>query len=197
MKYYNPQRTFIHEIGHFVARELNLNLYKVGYGVEKIYISAKDNLTYGSGGTVPIKPKNYNNSDPVKNPVELCAVLIYGCLFQSLYLNTEFNFCFQVQDNANGKIDAEHFISLEKNSKKRGLMIDFVAKEFIELINSEPSHFEIIKKLNFENYIASVNLKGDYIINLDKLKIDLIPFLEEHSKFYKKLVIKFHDINKS
>ena len=194
MNNYNPQRTFIHEVGHFVARELNKKIYNIGNGVEQIFITGDESLMKsikGLGGTVPKKPENLIENDEVKNPIELTTVLLYGCLFQSIYTNTKFDNCFNIQSNASGKKDVEHFISLEKyfNGKKRRTIVDFFCYNYFEELSLSPNHFNEINQLNYQDYILEKN-DGDYIIDIENLNKDLKNFLSIHEEPYKKLIEK-------
>lgn len=201
MNSFNPQRTFTHEIGHFVARELNKKIFEIGFGVEEIYITGKENIytsKNGSGGTIPKKPDDFIENNIINNPAEHVAVLLYGCLFQSIYYKTKFAECFAIENYANGKKDAEDFSSMEKyiSGQKRRKIVEYINEEYINDLNSFPEHFKVINELCYENFIICEK-DGDYIINLEKLKNELKSFLEDHIKYYEKLISKIKTINNS
>ncbi|GIZ09322.1 hypothetical protein [Flavobacterium sp. UMI-01] len=201
MNSFDPQRTFIHEIGHFIARELNKDVFKIGLGVDEIYITGNENFftsKNGAGGTKPKKPKDFIENNIVYNPDELVAVLLYGCLFQSIYYKTKFNDCFTIQNYASGKKDAEHFSSLEKyiSGQKRKRIVEYLDDEYINVLNSCPEHFELINKLHYEDFILCIR-DGDYIIDIEKLRNELKPFSEEHASYYKQLIDRIKIINSS
>ncbi len=201
MSTFNPQRTFIHEIGHFIARELNKSIFKIGLGVEEIYITGKENLfssKKGSGGTKPKKQNEYFDDKIVYNPEEFVAVLLYGCLFQSIYFKTGFNDCFAMQDYANGARDAQEFISLQKyiSGKKRKMIIEYFSIEYIDDLKSNSEHFKIINRLKYEDFVLCIR-DGDYIIDVEKLRNELIEFFIVHELYYKKLIHEIKKINNS
>lgn len=200
MSRFNPQRTFIHEIGHFTARELNKSIFKIGLGVEEIYITGKENLssTKNGGGTKPKKPNGNLDEDIVYNPEELVAVLLYGCLFQSICFKTEYNDCFIIQDYASGKKDAEHFNSLQKyiNGKRRKMIVEYFSVEYINNLKSNSEHFDVLNKLKYEDFVLCIK-DGNYIIDVEKLRNELREFFEVHQSYYKKLIEEIKKINKS
>ena len=73
----NLHRVFFHEIGHYVARELNFEYFQNGNGVEKIFIKThKINPNYieYEGGTIPIKPKDWDGRPTISSIPEHLGV---------------------------------------------------------------------------------------------------------------------------
>jgi hypothetical protein len=110
----NLKRTFFHELGHLFADSTNFKYFGF-HKVEKIEFEAKntDNGIDYEGRTIPIVPEGYDEAkDRLKNLPEKIASLVYGCYFQSIFLNTNFAQCFNYRDNrSNGFLDVTHLHS--------------------------------------------------------------------------------------
>lgn len=183
-------RVFIHEIGHYVARELNFKLYNIGDGVERIFIKTHNlsNTIDYSGETTAKKPEGHVDNDKIENIAEFTAVIIYGCLFQTLYLKSklEFDFrdCFSPDDSANGQCDFIEFRSMEKyiSSHKRKEMVEYSESEYLNQLFKDQSHINKILNLKLLIYLKKEN--NDFTIKLDLLNKDLADFMTEHEKYY-------------
>ena len=95
------RRTLFHETGHYIARKLNLSIYKKGAGIKEIYIKEEKFTTNGldySGGATAKIPENYVDEGFIKDVPHYIAVIIYGCIIQVLYQrnfkNKKFRECF-------------------------------------------------------------------------------------------------------
>lgn len=191
----NLKRFIYHEIGHFMARELNYELYGIGEGVESIFIKTHNlnGSTEYSGGTVPKKPKGYDDK-LIINVKETAAVILYGCLFQTLYFNfilpehehVSFRLCFSLKNGANGSIDMSDFSGMSKyiSGEKRKKIVEYTESKYINLLLSDKVHLE--KLFNFD-ILDTLNKKQDSV-DLEILKVKLSDFKNEHKKYYSKFI---------
>ncbi|WP_282056035.1 hypothetical protein [Maribacter luteus] len=186
----NLKRVFIHEIGHFVSRELNYEHYQIGLGTEQIYIEAHKfpkTIEY-TGGATAIKPKGYIDNGEVENPIEYMAVILYGCILQTLYLKSkddyEFRICFSISNGANGKLDAEEFSAMEKYlaGPKRKKIVEFIETEYLNKLSADQNH---LKKLFELDPLKFVEIRNERLfVNLDLLRECLRTFMIEHQEYY-------------
>ena len=190
MKNQNLKRVFIHEIGHYVARELNCELYNLGDGVEQIFIKThnfSNSIDY-LGGTTARKPKEYVENGEIKNVYEHTAVLLYGCLFQTMYLksisNYEFRSCFNLKENANGKCDAKEFNAMSKHitGPIRKKIVEYTENKYLNMLNADQNHLQKIYKLEPSKFLKA-NDDG-YCVHLELLKKELSYFIIKHKKYY-------------
>ncbi|MBL7704911.1 MAG: hypothetical protein JNM21_05110 [Taibaiella sp.] len=184
------KRIFWHEIGHFVAHFFNKE-YFGNLGTEIIEITYHPEYNDFTGRLKPKKPLGQEHLEPpLKDYTNFITTIIYGCLFQSIFTNKEFEYCFDYnKSNTNGYDDASKFWDNMRNLK--------VDKESIYEIVLE--HFNIVKESNclnllFDSNISSLILsKGQnkYEILLDQLELHIVPFLTElkmlYTNFYKKI----------
>src|SRR4051812_19744682 len=92
-------RVFYHELGHFVAHQLNFAYYK-GNGICEIKIyPCHQNIEEYCGHTKPIEPEGYDEKDkkppPAERLAEYLARTVYGCMFQAYYEKSELVNCFK------------------------------------------------------------------------------------------------------
>ncbi|MBO0329844.1 hypothetical protein [[Muricauda] lutisoli] len=190
MNILNLKRVFIHEVGHFIARELNYKHYKIGLGTEQIYIEPcrlPDTTDY-SGGATAIKPKGYIENGEVQNPTEYMAVILYGCVLQTLYLKSKedigFRTCFNIGNLANGKLDALEFRAMEEycTGPKRKKIVEFIEKEYLSNLFTDQNHLKKLFELDPLKFIDNRNDK--LYVNLPLLKQSLEEFMTEHLEYY-------------
>jgi len=189
----NLKRIFIHELGHYTAHTLNLELSNTGAGVAQIWLQEQsgDNFCDYSGGTTPKVPKNHVNDGQIRNKPEYIGALLYGCIFQNIYESKDryipFNECFcqesdkQKEVRAHGKIDYSNFHKYLGQKIWPEIMI-YVEQEYIGLLRQNIDHFEPLFNLEILEYI-NVPSKLMYV-DLEKLDSNIRPFLETHKKFY-------------
>ncbi|CAM1340264.1 hypothetical protein [Tenacibaculum aestuarii] len=198
----NLTRVFFHEIGHFISQELNFKLFNIGLGTEHLWIQPykfENYIDYG-GGTKPKKPKNYQPKKigNIENPAHYIANSIYGCLIQTLYLKSikeyEFNFCFSIDDSANGKHDVTDFAStnLYFNGTKRRAIIDFIKNEYITQLENDTDHLKKLFEISPLHFASDFNEKR--LLDIQSIKNSLKDFLNEHEQYYSLLIKKIEEI---
>ncbi|MDI5897824.1 hypothetical protein [Flavobacterium yafengii] len=194
------KQILFHEIGHYISIELNHKIFKRGYGVEKINLiltNLNDDSSISFGETISKNPKGYKEFDEIKKPAEFIATTVYGCVFETLFFEkVNFYYCFNGGDDYSGKKDFEIYQQLITNKYSSDIsdkLISYIVNNYISGMKSnECNHLQKFNQLDFNDVL----LKNDmgYLIDLEKLEIKLIDFINEHSKNYKKFVEKIKTI---
>ena len=200
MHHENLKRVFIHEIGHFTARELNCQLYKIGEGVENILIQthSQSNWIDYSGGATARKPKGHIDNGEVENVNQYIAVILYGCIFQTLYLKFEsdykFRECFNLSDSANGKCDAKEFANMGKyiTGSKRKEIVEYTSNISLNKLFSDHAHLKKAFDLEPLNFLKTEEI--GFSVNLELLKEELTDFIDEHKKYYSEYITNIERI---
>lgn len=185
------KKTIIHEIGHYTARTLNHEIYKIGEGVDKIEFEKKNAFEY-EGRTIPIKPENYKESNPIINLPEYISIQFYGCIFQSLYLEEEFNNCFAIHKNGEKDVSAysHHTNDLAKEKKMR--ISKYFREHHIPKLKSNKEHFAEIFDKDYSNLLRVESF--GYTLEMNELRKELDQFLIKHTSYYNELIIKIRTI---
>lgn len=192
----NFKRVFVHELGHLVAHILNKEHFE-GTGVESIKLERKKiNGGYDYVGiTKPLKPEGYIDDKKVINLPEYIASIVYGCLFQSLYLTQRFTDCFYcVDSNKNGYCDAQSFIGalaqFGVSTDTRLILYNYIQEYFNTLVRSE---FELVFKLESKNYIIEEK-QNEYLFDVVVIEKDLSDFLSLHKDNYIEFMNRIKEI---
>ncbi|MBA3827533.1 MAG: hypothetical protein H0X33_01210 [Taibaiella sp.] len=178
----NIQRVFIHELGHFVANEINLSCYG-GSGTEAITIfPCKENPNIFCGGTTPVLPLDTNPSTPP--PIERLAQnlvgISYGCIFQAYYQQGSLSNCFRV----NGCNDFEArrgFLSTHKLNHIDAQLFK-LSNDYLEyLLKDEHLH----KFINIDiSLFLDIKSTAEQKIDIQKLKDVTSTAIENHKNHY-------------
>ena len=185
----NKHRVFFHEIGHFVANEINHAHFGVSQ-VEKIRLTRHElgNSTDYIGETIYAVPEGEDRNKPLQNLPPKLANLIYGCYFQSIYQNTELEMCFDFSNSsANGKVDMDHTIAaltqFQVSAAKRREFYPLIKEQYFKTLLSRKEDFIYVFKLSPENYFIEIN---EFVteVDLENLRIDLSSFIELHTDIY-------------
>ncbi len=195
----NLNRVFFHELGHFIAQELNYKIYNVAQGTEEIWIKPlilNKDIDYIAGTKVK-KPKGYilkKDKRIIDFPIHFIGNVVYGCIIQTLYLkrNEKYKFedCFGFP-NKNGSDDVSNFASTNNyfNSKKRREVINFIKNNYIQELENQKRHMDKLFSLNVIDF-----LNDNYTIKLNELRIVLKDFMSEHEKNYSYFIEKIKKI---
>lgn len=177
------KQIIIHELGHYVARELNFNLFDVGEGVEKVRILTKSKIPY-QGQTIAIKPKDYNPKE-VNNKAEYIAVLVYGCIFEAVFTDKHFIHFFNEVDSGKHDYSEYNYLLIKYFDEETRIdLICYLRDEYFKLLTDNRNHFDHLFNMNFDNLLITLN-DENYEINLEVLKEEIAVFLECHKIFYK------------
>ncbi|MBL0309486.1 MAG: hypothetical protein IPP77_07385 [Bacteroidetes bacterium] len=181
---------FFHELGHFIARELNLEHFKV-MGTTKeinIYPSSHSWREY-DGETVPLIPVGEDPNKPIVSIAEQLAVLPYGCLMEAIFIKKEFKTCFAHNDS--GGKDVNDWSGLKDKTKDSKALNQIVEEHFTYL--SENKIFSEILNLDVGSFLVQT-VERRYSVDLDKLKKAIKPFLNKHEELYLSFVRRIRDL---
>lgn len=182
------ENVFWHEIGHYCTQQLNKEYYGK-YGCQGIEImkEIRDGVINYTGGATPNKPPGYDpKSQQVNHPASMVGSLVYGCIFQSSFLNTPFANCFETQyNNANGFHDyngvwglaAKFFLSAGEKSKLNTLILEQLEVVRASIAKSAIFDIDISNFINTEEEKTWIPTE-----ELDKLFAD---FIAQHGPDYK------------
>jgi hypothetical protein len=172
---------FIHELGHYTSHILNKNIFNHGEGVEKMKICRYSESSDEYRGMV--KSINFTEEDLYYMPQAYLkfyiARTIYGCVFQSYYLEIDIEICL----SNNGWQDSRNLKGVLKRNKKLNKfnsLVNILSKDHIY----ELKHHKILDLLKDINPKKYLQLNEDCFI-ADKDKIEelinsLIPKLDSY-----------------
>ena len=186
-------RVFYHELGHFVARELNKEYYS-GKDVKQIILhpcDQKRDLYCGQTDVEKEEEKSAADQQPTRKELaEILASIMYGCMFQSYFMKQAFVDCLII----NGREDLQTRLSALNLHK-----LFWHRSSFTEI---EDAYFEdLVKDLSLEKFRVSnpdeyLNEYADnqYLVNIEKLCKDLKPAFDAHADLYKKFVSQLENV---
>ncbi len=186
------KRVFYHELGHFVAHELNRTYYS-GLGTKSISIfpfppnpelylgEAKMNLSLDEKG---------KKAPSLEQLAAYLASSSYGCIFQSYYLKTSLKECFDL----NGGDDIQKWFGSLLANGLDWLNSDIAAceREYFELLKTN-NELDAFMQLNPNDYLTETADKI-YAVDIAKLQKDSSPLIEKHYLLYKTLIEKYNQI---
>lgn len=187
-------RCFFHELGHFVADQLNKDLFD-HLGVEKlsIYPCEKNVLRY-CGHITPIKPAGFDPKNslppPLKRLASYLASLMHGCIFQSYYLNDpDINSCL----SNNGGCDVNYF---------RGTLYDYRVYDLSPFFAIHDSYYlELRGHRRLDGFLSlspmeflKLEKSGEYFADIAKLSSAIQPLLEEYKSDYVQFVTEYQGL---
>jgi len=184
------KRVFFHELGHFVAHEINKRYYH-GTGTKSIEIFPfpyNNELFEGDAKINCSEDEREKNVPRIELLAEYLASSTYGCIFQSYYKNEEtFDDCFK----DNGRKDSEQWLKAMRNYR-----IDDYKSEITRV---ESGYFKMLRKkgaldnfmtLEPENYLTDRGFEN-YSVDVDKLRKDTENIVTAHQKDYDELIQKY------
>lgn len=186
------KRVFFHELGHFVAREIN-HLYYSGQGTKSIEIYPypyNNELFLGDTKVNQSVDGSEKKAPTVEKLPEYLASSTYGCFFQSIYQNSSLKQCFA----QNGEDDMQKWFSAMLANGLDWCNSDIANydSEYFDLLK-EKGELDELMKLVPENYLID-NGNNSFDVNIVKLKEDILPFIKNHYKVYRKLIEKYKEI---
>src|SRR2546428_7727245 len=164
------ERVFFHELGHFVAQELN-NMHYAGTGVKEIKIHpCEEKPDEFCGGTQPNLPEGQEEDDKKPPPIERLAQFliskVHGCMFQCYYESSSLSDCYRTFGN--GDIDSwlgalvSHKLSVENKhfaaAEQKYYDTLLTEKTLDPLMKLQPNDYLVIEKPNH------------YLVNMEKLR---------------------------
>lgn len=190
-------RAFYHELGHYVAHSLNKKLYN-RFGITEFEIyTCKEDETVWCGHVTPKKPDDFDENDTNKPPpIErlhfVLASIMYGCLFQAYYCNTNLKCCY----DKFGFSDANKWLCFLTGHKLGDLNSDIAMMEELYLK-------EVVKKKQLDPFMSIIPAdylirkeENRYTVNLEKLENDLSELIDDHANLYQKVVEQYEQVIK-
>jgi hypothetical protein len=185
----SEQRVFIHELGHFVAHELNHKYYN-GTGVAEVLIhSCDENTNETCGSCKPINNGNENNPVPIERLAEYLAVTIHGCIFQAYFMKQDWNECMCGSTNGNGGSDVKQWLAALNNNQQSNFNFAEIENNFFKKIVTEKS-LEGFCKLKLQDY-KDYTYNNTHTISIEKLREDVAISLEMYYPVYQELINQY------
>lgn len=179
-------RVFFHELGHFVAHEINF-LYYSGTGTKSITlypVSHNDSRYVGDAKinlSADVKEKDCPSLEML--PAYL-ASSTYGCLFQAYQTNGSLDDCFKI----NGQKDAEQWYWVLRTHRLDDYKSEVTAAEkefFVKLVKEKL--LEKFMLLDPDKYLIKID-SANYVVNMELLREDTKSMVEEHVSVYREMV---------
>jgi hypothetical protein len=174
---------FFHELGHFVANEID-RLYLSGIGSKEILLyPCEANHSVFCGHTKRDLPDEIiakRNPPPKGRLGQLLTASVYGCIFQAYAMSTDFRCCFDI----NGINDLEDWSS--------GLNIHKISYANKAVWECEKAYFDMLVEnkmldcfinLNPEDYMIQIE-NDHFMVDLRKLCTDTSAMIASHSAQY-------------
>lgn len=186
-------RVFFHELGHFVARELNLKYFDgTGSSEVKIYPCQCDYSEY-CGHITPIRPSDDlspNASVPLERLAEYLAALLYGCVFQSYHSNT----CLEDITKKYGNDDMGKWLGslIDSNLARLNSEIFRLSLEHLDTLRGNKLLDNFMQVVP-ETYLVETGSRH-FSVDLEMLRVDIFPFIEELYPYYNVYVRRHQEI---
>lgn len=187
----NLKRTIIHEIGHFVATELNHRLFESGkcLSIKLTGKTVNGGIDY-KGLTEADVNIDKDEETKMKLLSQRIAVLVYGCYFQCLYEGKALNDCFGFNNpSLNGAIDRQMYNTVFPYDVGREQRIK--AEQYLNLylnsLEEFKGEFDKIFNQDFKSILREE--ENNIQLNLAQLKEKINDFLDSHLKKFK----EFHE----
>tara|TARA_R110002049_G_scaffold247412_1_gene421574 strand:- start:233 stop:853 length:621 start_codon:yes stop_codon:yes gene_type:complete len=198
------QRVFIHEIGHFVAAELNYVIFNYDRRTEQFNLTPRVGTKFYNG--LVHNSKATKDSYSIKTCANEYVQSFYGCLFEVLYRDIELDKCLRISvskddhlihNYGNGKIDAMQIFGIGQRKEIKEfskLWYDYISKEFYKEMKSISNHFELVFNLDVKDFILKEYSNKSFDIDIIKLLKSLGGFLELHRPIFFNLINKLYSI---
>lgn len=187
------ERAFFHELGHFVAHEINRLKYD-RFGVESISLKRclRDRNVW-CGFCQPRKPV-LNESVIIQKPPEISNLhfllppVMYGCIFEAHYLNSDFRGCF----DCHGSYDIEKWagwISVNNVNHLKHDLFDVVGTFYKKL--KDQSLLDSFLAIEPRRYLVACSGEIEsFNVSIQPLLDDLNSCIESHIVHYEELVLR-------
>ncbi|TJY35889.1 hypothetical protein [Pontimicrobium aquaticum] len=188
---------FFHELGHYIAHELNYELYGIGKveSIDFIEYQLPNGLQY-QGKTIPLVSDGDNRDKELTNLPEKIAELVYGCYFQTLYTKLPFKSCFDFHnDQSKGYIDAKCLVGALMQfriNRERIILYPYLNEEYFDELTKRESEFNSVFRINYEDCINKTD--SGYVADLHKLYELTTDFRKLHKPTFQKFVERIKEI---
>jgi hypothetical protein len=189
----NPEivRVFFHELGHFVANELN-RLYYKGHSISRFIIQPFNRELNLYEGEVKLAiPEEAKSWPPLLDELpQILGSLMYGSLFQAIHMDQELNDAV-IQ---NGRDDYEWWRNSLSDNDIPGCASKFKAVEneyFAQL--KEDVVLLLLLKIQPSAFLTE-DEDGRLTADLDRLRAETEELILKHFDTYKTLIAKYQGV---
>ena len=185
---YIQNRVFFHELGHFVAHEIIFRTFGI-HKTERIEIKRYGN-DY-AGQLVPAVPEGQDPNTPLTNQCEKIVELAYGCIFQAVYLSTDFKECFN--HKSQGYDDASVWAGiLGRIGHNKQIQISTLQNAYFTYLKESGTLVNFFK-INPNKYIITIT-EDLGIVDINLLLADISEEIESHNAIFLVFVEKVRKI---
>lgn len=177
-------RVFFHEVGHFIANEINYSKYRYRGNNGLTIYPCEGNCDKMCGETIRHSLESGRKLDIA---LELSS-LFYGCLLENYLYGTEIDAC--LSHRGNGCHDANDRAGLLSGMK----LADFsrIENEFLHKVEQKKP-FEVLRQLIPSEYFSNaeeITQAGNfrYVVDIHKLKRSIKGLVDSHFELYAELV---------
>ncbi len=191
------QITFIHELGHHIANELNYRLFHFDRRTKSIHLYPSEHGNFFDGKTIS-RNANKDYYLPENTPLEYIRSF-YGCLFESLLRDINIDKCLcgyitplDIKVNlCKGRADYYQMasISMRPEVKNRFEWWRYLTNDYFKLMKNKIGVFKTVFHLNVLDFISNKD-NDRHKIDLNRLNLVIEPFLINHQKDFKMAVEK-------
>lgn len=186
------RRVFFHELGHFVAHEMNQRYYS-GTGIRSITIQPHylgDHLFVGEANINLSDDERERMAPPLKYLPEYLASSTYGCIFQAYYQKTKLSNCLKV--NGEDDMTKWHGSLLANSLEYHNADVAVAEEQYFDLLVQKRA-LDTMMMLNPENYLVEEGNQR-YVVDIDRLRIDTDAFIDFHIEYYNTLILDYKNI---
>ncbi len=185
-------RVFFHELGHFVAHELN-RLHYNGTGTKSItiYSVGHNDPRFLGDAKINLSEDERERYCPTKEILpEYLASSSYGCMFQAYYLKGSLDECFKL----NGGDDEQKWYGALRDNRLDDYRSEITAseKEFFNKLIKEKL-LDKFMSIDPDQYLTKID-STNYVVNMGLLREDTKSIIDEHVPAYSEMVQKNKDI---
>lgn len=177
----NLETVFFHELGHFVANKLINELYNI-FEIEEVLLIQKYTNEVDYEGQTKRKIPLGKAATPLINMPERLCCLIYGCYFQSIYLNTDLDMCFNQRSYYKGCQDyldfAECLRMFKIENKTKRELLEYLTVEYYGNLKAGDSLSKALFEIDPRKYLKQI--QGGYEFDIIKLENNIQSYLEQH-----------------
>jgi hypothetical protein len=176
-------RVFFHELGHFVARELNCRLYDVPHPAAiEIHSCPEDRDEYCGSIIFDTAVASGGKPTPKERLAGYIAATTYGCIFQAYYKHSSLN---AAQDK-NGEEDIKHWVGALTRYNVSSQKIHSIEEKYFDyLIDNKvlDGFLSIVPEQFLEQREKDV-----FSVMMCRLREAIQPLLDAHYSNYQNLI---------
>ena len=178
-------RAFYHELGHFIAQEINQK-YHEGPGVKEIVpFQSPANYDFFEAKTILFK----NDFPTRERLLPYLASNTYGCIVQAYFKSQTLDECFKI----NGERDSRQWNKCITDHGLNGFQPDLFGceKKYLQRITNN-GELEYLKNLDPDKYLLKKD-ETNYSVDIKLLRSDLAQFIDSHTKVYSELLRDYQE----